>query len=282
MQRILVPTDFSNNAYSALFYATRLFQNQACHFYILHAFDVDTPILTSRLDTEKGELLYKKLSAKSQEGLTEILHAIVRDTEDLNHTFETISVSKNLEETVDKTVKSKKIDLVVMGTKGATGAKEIFMGSNTVKIIQKHTNCPVLAIPNEFDFRKLEEISFVTDFKHFYAEEELEPLMEMASLFKSNIKIMHIHEEEKLDETQEYNYTMLKKYLHSFKHSMHWVPKSNKKSKLINDFIEKMNVDMLVMVNYKHSMVARITHEPVVKKIGFHLSVPFLVIPDAS
>ncbi|MBQ4820946.1 universal stress protein [Aquimarina sp. MMG016] len=282
MKRILVPTDFSNNAYSALFYATRLFQNQPCQFYILNTFDVNTPILTSRIDTSKGDILYQQLARESKDKLTETFHAIVRDTDELDHTFETISVSKKLPETINKTIKIKEIDLVVMGTKGASGAKEIFMGSNTVKVIQKIKGCPVLMVPDEFDFEKPVEIAFPTDFRRFYIEEELKPLIEIASLFNAHIRIFHIHEEEKLDEIQEHNYAALKKYLKDFKHSMHWVFKLSKKTELINTFIQQFSVNMLVMVNYKHSFMEGITHEPVIKKIGFHPIVPFLVIPDMS
>ncbi len=282
MQNILVTTDFSNNAYSALLYATRLFQDQACQFYLLHTFNVNTPVLTSRINTDKGDLLYQRLHSESKEKLTEMRHKIVRDTEDLQHTFEMISVSKGLSETINKTITNKNIDLVVMGTKGATGAKEVFIGSNTVKVIQKIKSCPVLVIPDQFDFSKPLEIVFPTDFKQFYLEKELQPLIAIASLFKSNIRIFHVHEEEKLSEIQEYNFETLKKYLKDFEVTTHWISKLSKKTKLINEFIKKMQINVLVMINYKHNIIEGITHEPVIKNIGFHATVPFLVIPDAS
>lgn len=282
MKRILVPTDFSNNAYSALFYATRFFKKQACKFYILNTFEVRTPVLTSRINTEKGDVLYQKLSNKSEEKLMETFHRIVRDTEDLNHTFETISVSKNLSETINKAIKKYDIDLVVMGTKGCSGAKEIFIGSNTVHVINSIKKCPVLTIPDEYDFKPLKEIAFPTDFRRFYLEEELKPLINIATIFQSKIKVFHIHEEEKLNELQEYNFTALKKCFKNFEHSVHWVYKESGKTHLIQEFINEMEIDMLVMVNYSHSLMENITKEPVIKKIGFNPIVPFLVIPDAS
>ncbi|WP_160114553.1 universal stress protein [Aquimarina sp. AU474] len=282
MKRILVPTDFSNNAYSALCYATRLFQNQVCQFYILNTFEVHTPVLTGRIDTKKGDLLYQKLSVESQEGLDKVFHSIVRDTDDLAHTFETISVSKGLTQTILKTIDSKNIDLVVMGTKGATGASALFMGSNAVKVIQKVKNCPVLLIPNEFDFKTPTEIAFPTDFNRFYIPEDLKPLMYIASLFDANIRVFHIHEEEKLDEIQEYNYHTLKKYLEDFTYSIHWISKLNQKAFLINDFIDQLDIDLLAMINYRHSLIETIAHEPVIKKLGFRSSVPFLIIPDVN
>ena len=282
MTRILVPTDFSENAYGALLYATRLFKNQKCQFYILNTFEVKTPVLTGRMDTSKGETLYKKLSAKSKEGLAETCHSITRDTEDFNHSFEGLSVSKDLTETMKKTIINKNIDLVVMGTKGASGLASVFMGSNTVKTIQRIHDCPVLVIPDNYVYEKPEQIAFPTDFKRFYLENDLKPLIDIADLHDSYIRIFHINEEERFNEIQEHNYGMLKKQLDDFEHSIHWVAKGKQKTRLIQEFIEQLSIDMLVMVNYKHSLSENITHEPVIRRIGFHPSVPFLVIPDAS
>ncbi|WP_167571888.1 universal stress protein [Aquimarina algiphila] len=282
MKKILVPTDFSNNAYSALCYATKLFKNEACHFYILNTFSVETPVLTSRLNTSKGEKLYKELSNESREKLTETFHAITRDTEDLNHTFEMISVSKKLSETINKTVKSKSIDLVVMGTKGASGAKEVLMGSNTVRAIQKIRGCSILAIPDEFDFKIPQEIAFATDLSRSKSKEELKPLIDIASLFDSKIRVVHIHEKEQLDEIQERNFKQLKEHLKEVKYNMHWVSKFDQKSRVINEFIDEMKIDMLSMLHYKHGFIESITREAVIKKIGFRLTIPFLVMPASS
>ncbi len=282
MKRILVPTDFSDNAYCALFYATRLFQNEPCTFFILNTFDVDTPVFTSRIDTSKGDVLYQKLSLESQDRLKETLHSIVRDSDDLNHSFEVISVSKKLPETINKTIKNKEIDLVVMGTKGASGLKEVFMGSNTVKVIQKIKGCPILAVPHEYDFKVPTEIAFATAFRRLYNREELAPLIKIATFFNANIRIMHISEEEKLDEVQEHNFKQLKEHFKGLNYSMHWVSKFNQKAEVIKKFISEMNIDMLTMLRYRHSPIESITHEPVLKKIGFQASIPFLVIPTTG
>ncbi|GAA4112427.1 hypothetical protein GCM10022393_10880 [Aquimarina addita] len=282
MKRILVPTDFSNNAYSALFYATCLFGEEACQFYILHTYEVNTPVLTSRIDTDKGNRLYKKLKGSSEEKLAETLHAIVRDTEELKHSFETISISKNLLDSIRKTIRKKEIDVVVMGTKGATGAAAFFMGSNTVQVIQEIHECPILLIPDQYVYRKPSEIGFSTDLKRFYLEKEIKPLVDFATNLDTAIRIFHINEKEKLDEIQEYNYTILSRYLKGLKHTIHWISKMDSKTKLIQDFIGHYDIDLLVMINYKHSFIEMITHEPIIKKIGFQAAIPFLVIPDAS
>ncbi|WP_103864151.1 universal stress protein [Aquimarina sp. I32.4] len=280
MKRILVPTDFSNNAYSALFYATRLFKDEECIFYILNTFDVQTPVFTSRLDTGKGDKLYKKLSNESQEKLDEVVHAITRETREFNHTFESLSVSKKILETINKTIQNKDIDLVVMGTKGASGAKEVLVGSNTVKVIKKIKDCTVLAIPSELEYQNPSEIAFATDFKTAFTKEELRPITDIATMCSSNIRILHISEKEKLDDTQEHNLQGLKDNLGDLNYCIHWIPRMEQKTAHITEFIETANIDILCMAHRKHGFIESVTREPVIKKLGFHLSIPFLVIPE--
>ncbi|HIC31620.1 MAG TPA: universal stress protein, partial [Flavobacteriaceae bacterium] len=51
-------------------------------------------------------------------------------------------------------------------------------------------------------------------------------------------------------------------------------------AEVINTFISDLEIDLLVMVNYKHSILEKLLNEPVIKKIGFNPLIPFLVIPN--
>ena len=66
-----------------------------------------------------------------------------------NSSFHLISDYNFLSNSVKQCVDEKEIELIAMGTKGATGAKEIFLGSNTGDVLMK-TDCNVLAIPENF------------------------------------------------------------------------------------------------------------------------------------
>jgi len=79
-----------------------------------------------------------------------------------NHSFEIILSKEYLHDAIEFAVKQHEIDLVVMGTKGVTGAKEIFFGSNTVDIIKKMKLCPILVIPDS-KFSKLPNMLLVAE-----------------------------------------------------------------------------------------------------------------------
>lgn len=197
-----------------------------------------------------------------------------------NHSFEIILSTIDLLESIENEITKHHIDLVVMGTKGSTAAKEIFFGSNTVHILKKMRLCPILIVPDEFDFVTPTQIAFPTDFSRVYEDQELKSLRTLIELHNSKLRVVCILSKDKLTGVQEFNMTMLESYLKDYNNSFHFMPKYAKKSEEINEFIDQLGINMLVMVNYKHSFIDSIIKEPVIKKIGFHPLVPFLVIPE--
>ncbi|MCA0133383.1 universal stress protein [Winogradskyella alexanderae] len=275
MKKILLPTDFSDNSWSAIVYALKLFQDEYCTFYILNS----TAFKASAMSNLSNTLL-RKMKDNALVELLEIRDQIISSDANANHEFHTVLSTHPLTEAIDTEVRQSEIDLVVMGTKGATGAKEIFMGSNTVKVIKKMKHCPVLLVPDEYDFVIPRQIAFPTDFKVEYSDKQLKPLVDMADLHDSKIRILHINEEEALSQEQDYNYTNLKDKLSNFSSTFHWMPDYSSKEVEIKEFVKDLEIDMLAMVNNKHNCLERIIREPVIKKIGFRPLIPFLVMPE--
>lgn len=275
-KNILLPTDFSDNSWSAVVYALKLYANTYCTFYFLNStFILDTgsrTYITSTYVDEQRKVAERKLIELKVQ--TEIANA------NSNHSFETILSEKELKKAVKKAVEDYTIDMIVMGTKGTTNAIDYFMGSNTIHVLQKIKNCSVLIVPDEYEYINPEQITFPTDYNRFYDEKELKPLKDVADLFNSKIRVLHINVEKKLTEVQAYNMTALGDYLANYEHSFHWLPDYTTKSKAIATFIEDLGIDMLAMVNYKHGLFESILNEPVIKKLAFHPTVPILVIPD--
>lgn len=275
MKNILLPTDFSDNAWSAAVYALKLYKDEVCTFYFLNSSTIKVSTasnISSKLHTTVRDIAMSELlELKEQAELA---------NNNINHSFEVILSSHSLNVAIETAIIKHQINLVVMGTKGATGAKEFFFGSNVVKVIKNMRLCPILVVPDEFDFVQPTQIAFSTDYNRFYDEMELKPLRELASLFNSKIRVLHINVEKTLSDIQDYNYNKLKEYLKDFDHSFHFMPSYGKMTEEINDFIEDLEINMLSLVNYQHSFIESIVNEPVIKKIGFKPLVPFLVIPE--
>jgi nucleotide-binding universal stress UspA family protein len=271
---ILLPTDFSDNAWSAVVYALHLYKDTECKFYFLHS----TKMTTSTMSNFSNKLL-KVMSDNALKELNDLKSMAENSNANANHEFEIILSAQDLQTAIEFSIHNRSIDIIVMGTKGSSGAKGFLLGSHTQSIIKKIKTCPILIVPDEFDFVEPTQIALPTDFNHLYGEEIL-AIKRLAELYNSKIRILHINEEDKLSHKQEYNLEILKTYLKNYKCSFHWMPDYAKKTQEINDFIEELNVNILVIINYKHSILEKIIKEPVIKKIGSKPIVPVLVIPS--
>ena len=162
MKNILLPTDFSKNAWNAITYAIELYKNEPCTFYLLNTY---TPnIAASRFMATVVTSESLAVESYSKEGLNAVLNNIQSKYNNKLHSFKTISSFSLLADEVRELVNEYNIDMVIMGTKGASGVSEVFMGSNAVRVIKAVKNCPVLAIPEDFTFGKPKEIAFGTGF----------------------------------------------------------------------------------------------------------------------
>jgi len=281
MKNILLPTDFSENAWNATKYAIELFKDEKCVFHLLNTY---TPAIASSrfmATSLSGGQLEDGAKHNSEVGLKKVLNKINKTYKYPRQTFKTISSFSLLVDEIKEIVENEAIDLIVTGTKGASGLDEVFMGSNTVRIIKSIKNCPVLAIPQFFGFIKPSEIAFATDFNRFYTQSELQPMIDLAEIFKATIRIVHVQYEIKaLSEIQQFNLNMLRKYLSESEHYLHTVSELNSVSKTLEVFAEELDIHLLAMLNYQHSYMEKMTREPVVKRLAFHTRIPLLVIPE--
>ncbi|MBT8297567.1 MAG: universal stress protein [Maribacter sp.] len=281
MKNILLPTDFSENAWNATKYAIELFKDEECVFHLLNTY---TPaIANSRFmaTSLSGGQLEDGVRNNSEHGLKKVLNKINKTYQNPRHSFKTISSFSLLVDEIKEIVEDKAIDLIVTGTKGASGLDEVFMGSNTVRIIKSIKNSPVLAIPQFFKYQRPSEIAFATDFNRFYSQSELQPMIDLAHTFNATIRIVHVQYEIKaLTEIQQFNLNMLRKYLSDNEHYLHTVSELNSVSKTLEVFAEELDIHLLAMLNYQHSYMEKMTREPVVKRLAFHTQIPLLVIPE--
>lgn len=280
MKNILIPTDFSENAWNAIQYAIALFDKEQCAFHLLNTYTPTIAHSRFMASTVSGGM-EDVTRRNSDRGLKTVLARIRNTYDNPNHSFKMISSFNLLVDEVKEVVEEQQIDLVVMGTKGASGLEEVFMGSNTVRIIKSVKNCPILAVPEHFEFATPNEIAFATDFNRFYTHSELRPLIDMANAFDAVIRIVHVQYEIKaLSELQQFNLSMLRKYLGDLEHYIHTVSELNSVSKTLEVFAQELDIHLLALLNYQHSYMERMTREPIVRRVAFHTQIPILVIPE--
>lgn len=277
MTRILLPTDFSDNSFEAIQYALNVYKEVKCTFYLLHTY---TPAIyqTEYLIGSPGQIgLGDILQESSMTQLEKLKDRLEKLHKNSKHTILVHSAFNTLLGEISEMVEAEHIDLIVMGTTGATGAKEILFGTNTVHVIKK-AKCPVIAVPPKFEYEAPKEILFPTDYEIEYKKENFKPLLSIAQQHKSRINVMHVRAGYDLNSVQEKHKSQLEKLL-DHKALFHEIP-DNGIIEAINAFQLKERINLLVMVQNKHTFMERLFIEPVIKKIGFHITVPFMVLPQ--
>lgn len=278
MKQILLPTDFSENSWNAIAYAIQLFKDEECTFHLLNVYTpaiynfeyaIGYPeqfgLVDAVRDTSRRNL-FKQVSRISSEF-----------TKNENHSIKTHAKFDTLLSGVKASIEKLDIDIIVMGTKGATGAKEILFGSNTVQIFN-NIKCPVLAIPSGFTYEAPHEILFPTDLNVMYKHSSLKVLKEIVFSNHARLNAMHVSTGYELTKKQELNKDKLESIFKDSAFLFHDV-KTMEITEAINEFQVKHKINLLIMINNKHSFFENIFFKNKINQIGFHLNVPFLVIP---
>ncbi|WP_084625622.1 universal stress protein [Salinimicrobium xinjiangense] len=187
MMNILLPTDFSENSRNAAAYAVEFFKDTPCNFHLLHV----VPVPTDNLSTG-----YMCMSPAIKKNFSELITWLETIRTNKNHSFQTYFKADYLINAVRAMVQERKIDLILMGTKGKTNNEGVVIGNNTSDVMMK-VKCPVLAISEHASFKEHKKILFPTDYKIHYGSKVLRTLLNLASLSKANVKILEIFNSDK-------------------------------------------------------------------------------------
>jgi nucleotide-binding universal stress UspA family protein len=266
MKALIAPVDFSDASRNALNFAAEISRRSSARLIVVH-------ILVKR--TDAGEAKAKLATLQSD---------LVKAFPGLQ--CETLMLEGDLVASVKKIVAEEKPELVVMGTKGASGLKRILIGSNTVNVIAG-TMTAVLVIPevarfNDFLHAGKNRIILATDLEEFNDDNALDLLKELALLMpKPKIRVLHVRPKgTHLDFNQDMQRNaLLSRFNPEIESERVTIFGSNVISG-VNFYLSKKNDTGLV------AMVARDTGHLIQKhythEMASHTHLPFLVIHDLN
>lgn len=278
MRKILIPTDFSDNSMNAAKYAAELFKHGPSEIYLLYAYADEVYDAKTKLADASFEELKQKALEKAEENLEKMRKKLFSISPNPKHKIIKVAEFGMLVDSVNDWVEKENIDVVVMGTQGETYDKNITFGSNTLQVI-KYVKCPVLAVPEVFGDVHPKNILFPTDFLIPYKRRELKLLGTTAKCFASKIDFLYVSKFPTLSLRQQDNKTFLEASLSENQISFN--QQSDKDiTKAINSFVIENPIDMLVMVNTRHSYLEKVLYQSTIEKIGLHIDIPFLVLQN--
>lgn len=278
MKNILLPTDFSQNAENALSFAVEIARLVKGNLILFHSYSVQ--LIDPNMPAEIYLSAYQEEEKAAKESLEGLKKRIINSNKDEagNELFSTEAVvSQGL--VVDETlsmIKDFKIDLVIMGTHGASGITELILGSNTASVIE-NSPVPVLAIPHNTGYREIKNIVYAyDDIKSGLPS--FQKLLTFASICDADITLLHIIEKGK--DTEELNkreFDKIKSATSYDKISLKLVHEENVLEG-INEYVNSNDVDVLAMTIKKRTLFDRIFNKSLTKKMAYHTRIPLLAL----
>ena len=274
MKKILVPTDRSSNANHALTYALNLFSGEEIEFVLFQSFDV--PAYTADMPMPIDVVGANELEKVLKQDVAQLNDKHVNDSFKFSARVAQGSLTVNVESLVDELA----IDLVVMGTKRATGLAAAVIGSNTADVVEV-VSCPVLVVPDNADASSLpKQVLFATDNKSLSNGNVIAPLLHIAKRHKSHVHLMNVLDEGKMTSVDEAVAGLnLDHLLAEVQHTFHF-ENSDDKAHAIEDYLTEHNIDMLAVIPRKNNFFDAIFNRSVTRKLTLHTKVPLLAMRD--
>ncbi|GIM53135.1 universal stress protein [Capnocytophaga cynodegmi] len=183
MKKILVTTDFSEKSIASLKVAIELAKRQKAEVFLLHALELPFRLATQEHSSIPEAMYFLNLSKQRFDSIKKELGGEI-EIKDLIETAP-------LADAVEDVVKKYGIDLVFMGSNGASGTKELFIGSNAEKVIRT-ASVPVLVIKNPEEKLNIKHIMFACDFTKRFLK-PFEKAVKFAELFNAKIDLVFVN-----------------------------------------------------------------------------------------
>ncbi len=270
MHTILLPTDFSDNAYNALKYAIGFSQMYGSQLVIFNSFEVP--------HSHAGMLMSIKdvMRKDSEDGLKSLEAQVKKDGLEKNTVLHFESRHGALVNVINDLASDFNAELIVMGTKGASGIEEVLIGSNTTDVI-KNVKFPVVAVPEHARFNKLNKVVFAADYKQMQNYEVLNPLKMLIAKTNAKLEVVNVTKLADDDASTVTEKDKLNKYFDPVEHNFTHVQNSDI-VKGIQSHIQDSDTDMLSMIMRKHNLFEALFMPSITQKIALHSSIPLMVL----
>lgn len=266
---ILVPTDFSKPSKVAVLYAAQLAKKLNADVLLLAVINVNT-VTDVILNWEKEEEEAVEVARLNAEQL-------IREIKDVHKVEMKIKyrsiIGTPFEEMVEHVVVDNGVDLIIMGTKGATGLKKVLIGSNAASVID-NSSVPVLTVPPDTTFKPVKKIVYATDMVGI--TEEIKPIAMFARIFNTAIRVLHVlpggSSEKIAGKALAANLIKITNYP---KISFH-VSRHNSIADGVEAFVMDQKADLLTVFTHKLDFYEKLFGKSVTRQLAFHIHVPLL------
>lgn len=272
--KILCPTDFSECSLNAIEFATRLGEKLNAHLVLFHVLNREDYLKLSPLDEEgKNQLDFvnEKLENLQKAVLDEALANGLAGCEIACRDGKIVPVTLDYSREMDA-------NLIVAGTEGMNELRSQIIGSRASRMVEQ-SDRDILIVPRKVFFKPPRKFVYASD----YVEEDklaIQRVVEMASLFDSEIDIVHVSSSHKAID-KSLHMTMVEEIQPFVRYEkINYVLKSYRDDLALGleNYLQVAKGDVLVTLSKKKSFFDQIFSKNLSKKMSYFLNKPLWVI----
>ena len=276
MKNILLLTDFSDNAQNAIEYALQFFKGGKYNFFILNVHKVSKYTTGDLMTSSAGASIYESIIKNPKAALNKMIEKFKKENLNEDYSYKAVCDYDAFISSVNQTVRLKQIDLIVMGTNGATGAMEVIFGSNTISVIRQ-VNCPVLVIPQGYKYIDISNILYVTEYNALLNEKTLDPLIQIVAKHKAALDILILSEGKIQDDDLDNKKTKIGSFFKQRKQNFHTIEEVP--IDIAMDCFEQIKkVNLIAKIINKKSFLKRLVSGSKTDEITYKSRVPLLLM----
>lgn len=279
--KILFPTDFSNAAENAYVYALKMAERLEASITVFHAYEV-----LHFPDWVEGTMnmadLNQKIMLGEFEEFREQIELLKRIAQE-HHLADTkvdysLTASDHVVDSILEEVKKSEADLIVMGTAGASGLKELFFGSVATKVLEA-VNCPVFVVPESATYRGIERIGLTIDYKPGELA-IIHQSLAIARLLGGHLHCLHVDvfDADTLKERL-FEYEKIFKDEKGISFHVHYDLDIEKG---ILEFMKINQMDVVMMRAQRRNKLKELFSFSIARRIAYHTDIPLIALHDVT
>ena len=272
MKLIIAPTDFSALSDNAIKYATDMATTMGMNLMLVNVYQLpisfsEVPLVTISLDHIR-EISENKL-AEIKENLETITAGKLK--------IYTESRLGDVGEEMSKLTETLSPFAIIMGTRGTTGAGRFFMGSNSISVISK-VGIPVFVIPPGVRFRPFKKVGLATDLEAVVENTPVSKIKEVIQFFDAEVHVLNVDYHRKHFTPDTPRETLNMDSLLAGMNPIYDFIENKNIDEGLNDFAEKNNLDLLITLPKKHSMLERFFEKSTTRELIHETHIPIMCI----
>jgi nucleotide-binding universal stress UspA family protein len=257
MKDFIIPVDFSETSLNATRYATGMLsgkQDSRVVLYNMFKSEDEADTATQYLESLKAEM--------QEKGVANI--EIVKELGD------------DLIDNLGRLAYQKTAELIIMGITEKEEWKQLFIGSNTVKMAEQNV-CPVLIIPQNAKFGGINNIALTSDFKDVTNTTPVLAIKNILEIFNPKMHVVNVDNEHYVALTEDYltERNKMQKMFAEYNPEFYFIG-MNDFYQAVEQFAKDKSIDVIVIMPKNHSFINSIFSSSHTKKLAFHSSVPIL------